>query len=134
MIRRDWDHLVYLQLNDMAATASACSLEKGFKPPVLNPERFMLLTIGEIIEIHEDMRDNIPLDEIRIIDGKPTGPPTEIADLLIRSVLMGRSLAGEEGFRLMEGSSLVTHLTLADVVAMKMYHNSIRPPKHNRQF
>jgi NTP pyrophosphatase (non-canonical NTP hydrolase) len=76
-----------------------------------------LLMMTEISEFVEELRNNTPICEVKFVEGKPVGPPIELADLFIRLLdLCGRS-----------------DIDLEKAVKIKMSYNKTRPYMHGNK-
>ena len=108
-------------LRDLTEASHMNSVQKGFwdsGPP--NVAEKLCLMHSEISEALEDVRSGLALTAIHM-DGpasKPTGFPTELADLLVRVF----DLAGGLG------------INLAEALRTKMAYNATRKHKHGKAF
>lgn len=82
-------------------------------------ERKLLLAIGELVEAHDELRNNHRPEEVYYSgQGKPEGFGTELADAVIRTM----DLAAASG------------VDLESRMEEKHEYNQTRPYKHGRQF
>lgn len=104
---------------------NANSLAKGFTPPAEELERHLLLTIGELVEAHEELRKGFAPDHVyfREADGKPEGFTVEVADAFIRLChVMGDLERKYPG------------LDMTKVILEKFAFNKTRPFRHGKAF
>ncbi len=102
-------------LASLGAEAHANARAKGFyDPPPSIVERLCLIhsEVSEALEAHRDGHD-----AFLIVDGKPEGVPSELADIVIRVVDMATYL----------------DVDLDKAVRLKMNYNATRPHKHGRK-
>lgn len=93
-----------MALNDLAKTIRFDNASKGFDPTEGGVGRYLLLTISEICEAQNELRDGRGITEIYYSGGftdedgctwagrKPEGFPVEIADAVIRILDIGAKL------------------------------------------
>lgn len=112
-------------LNNLARRIAEANKAKGFthatgaETSMEAQERRMLLTIGEVIEAHNELREGHTVQEVYYgPDGKPEGFAVEIVDSIIRDFdLLGR----------------IGVLT-GKLMAEKLAYNATRPHKHGKAF
>lgn len=94
---------------------------KGFTVTKDNIDQKLLLTVSEICEAQEELRDGRGLNEIYFslpdLD-KPKGFPVEIADTIIRLLDISSAL----------------EIDIEDVITRKLAYNQSRPQLHGRKF
>ena len=99
------------------------SLEHGFWGNRDNPDRLLMLIVGEVAEAHEELRSGKRATEVYYeetsIGKKPCGVPSELADIIIR---------------VFDHAAQMGITNLADVIIEKMKYNESRPFKHGKQF
>lgn len=116
-----------MPLNAFARTVGFIRAESGFERPSLKPDRKLMLTVSELCEAQNEMRDGHTLTEIyyRESDGKPESFLVECGDAIIRLLdLMDDVINADPSCT----------RTIHDILAEKAAFNASRPPKHGRQF
>lgn len=119
-----------MNINDLAREVEFVREQKKYGSPVLQPERKMLLTISEVCEAHETMRDGRPLEEIWLAwdptkgyEAKPEGFLIECADGVMRLLDLMWDIHVKLGAPDPES-----------VILQKLVFNKTRPEKNGRQF
>jgi len=107
-------------LNDLAQAVYNNAEAHGFHET--NPDwgNRLLLIVSEIKEAQDELRNGrFPGERYYSQDGKPEGVPSELADVIIRTL----DLMVEMGIDNIE-----------DVVSEKIIYNQSRPYKHGKEF
>jgi len=72
-------------LSDWRDAIGAWAYEKGWNDKPRSEGEWMILAVSELVEAFEEYRNgHLPNEETRIVDGKPEGVRSEIADVFIR--------------------------------------------------
>jgi hypothetical protein len=108
----------YSSLNTLGDHALEIALSKGFSSGVDNVSEKLMLTVAELAEALEELRDGRDTNEIYFKGEKPEGFPVEMADAIIRILQLTAAFG----------------IDMDAAVRMKMEYNMTRPPKHGRKF
>lgn len=104
-----------MTITEMAEKACATATSKGFVVDPNNLDRLLLLTVGEIIEAHNELRaGRLPIEVYFSEGNKPEGFGVEVADAIIRLAQMAHAL----------------DIPLEYLIGLKMAFNDGRPPMH----
>ena len=104
-----------MRINDLCQESYARAKRKGFYDPVPSVENRIALIHSEVSEALEAFRDDAMVTTIGA-GGKPSGLPSELADVIIRVA----DFAGHLG------------IDLEHEIRQKSDYNETRPPKHGR--
>lgn len=105
-----------MTIDELLREAHAIALSKGWwdAPNQRTFGELIALAHSELSEALEEWRNGHPVDEVRIVDGKPEGVPVELADLCIR----------------IADTCAVLGIDLDAALRMKMDYNRTRPYRH----
>lgn len=104
-----------MKLKEIMVNAEKNATAKGFYDgPGKSVGDDIALMHSELSEALEEFRNNHPVTEMRIENGKPEGVPAELADVIIRVC----EFCQHQG------------IDLEDAVKVKMEYNATRPYKH----
>jgi len=101
-------------LNSLCNAAAKTAREKGWEDTPRTFVDFIALLHSELSEALEEYRNNYPIAETRIENGKPEGIPSELADVFIRLGHLCVSFG----------------INLDEAVATKSAYNESRPYRH----
>lgn len=106
-------------LNELAKTVHELTRSKGFWDKPRDPLSVFMLIVSEVAEAAEDHRDGLDLNEIRYkTSGKPTGIPSEMADIIIRVL----------------DACAAWNIDIEKAIQEKFEYNKSRPALHGRAY
>lgn len=106
-------------LNSLAKKFFQNSYSHGFYVNDLNIHEKLMLIVGEVSEAHEELRSGHGPRDVYYSDaGKPEGLPTELADIIIRTLDLAEALG----------------IDIGAVLDEKHEFNVRRPYMHDRKF
>ena len=103
-----------MDIKELQIASHAIAVSKGWWEEDRNIGELLALVHSEVSEALEEWRGGEGLAVIRMEDGKPTGFPVELADVLIRVADLAES-AG---------------IDLNAALKIKMHYNATRPWRH----
>lgn len=105
---------MFLTIHDVQIEANETATLKGWHDEERTIPELLCLVHSELSEALEDYRNGFPIQEIRIVSGKPEGLPIELADAVIRIA----DMCGAYG------------IDLAEAIMTKLEYNRTRDYRH----
>jgi hypothetical protein len=102
----------------IADIVNETAINHGFAATANDVDRALLLTIGELVEAQNELREGHSITEVYFNGEKPEGFVIELADAVIRIF----NLAAGHG------------LDIQKAIEVKASYNETRPFKHGKQF
>lgn len=108
-----------LQLRGFQKKIGCDMREKGLLEDGTHPSQFIALIHSEVSEVLEEFRKGTPPREVSYdVDGKPLGIPFELADIVLRTIIMAEYYG----------------IDLERVIIKKAEYNKTRPYKNGKLF
>jgi NTP pyrophosphatase (non-canonical NTP hydrolase) len=124
-MKKPWtpDMMLRVSLQYLQKECGDTAREHGFHVNKDNPDRLLMLMVGELSEAHEDLRNGRDVHEVYYEDKpdgtkKPCGFGVELADCIIR---------------IMDAAAQL-EIDLPSMIIEKMEYNRSRPYLHGRKF
>lgn len=107
-----------ISLNELAGEVHSLAKSKGFWDGDRSPLSVLMLIVSEAVEAGEDYRDGKELNAVTYReDGKPLGIPTEMADIIIRTL----------------DACAAWGIDIEKAISEKHAYNTTRPMLHGRE-